>query len=628
MGTDKHVRKFEQVRRQWFKWTVGRRGLVWAVLLGVIEWLFIDWLLEWAEGMKPEVTGSAHAAVEMVGATSDIVATWAPLVVAIAILLPQLRAWRPTLYVSGGLLGTFIGLVSALRVLEPESQNALASVMAATSFAFSTSVVGLAASLVASTLNRLWFEGKDEDTVVGAAEALRASSEQTQEDVRRVLEETAHKLRMESDEAARENAEAMRLARDSLADATRLLHKATGEFTRAATHVDSAAEKWTTLVDGLLRQFSAVEAEANKVIQSLTTRLEAAYDKVVGGIREELGGLRDEVRNVRGALIELASRASASSSNLVQFQSIAHELTRLSDELAESLKLQREDIQQAHERQADGLESLQVRLGELDSNMSELSSTLAEARKNIDALQQLEISLEVPMQRLIKQLDLGISEVTTAAKEKIKLVHDQQKQVEGRMFDVGAIIAAASTAHLRETGAQLDALRDVVQQSVSRMNELAANTEVQHKKLSEMDSAVASVRKVLDPGNNSEQAPWGELAELKQAVRDAISLGNSLKATFDGALERPSQLASLLEGSKDTEVGGVESLEVYPARGAPQLSQGEGTAEAAAPPLASASPFDRMQAGEPRHRTARDPGNGQADGVVHGQPSHEPEVLT
>jgi len=402
------------------------------ILLGLSAWLWLKFL---DQGLKSFFDQLEQGQGALEGG--------AVILFFLIILSRVFRPWcayRPGLFVSVGLLGTFVGVTFALKGLTSTiSGEEIAQVMKATSLAFGTSVIGISLSIVATGFLRFDEFREEQETLhaLESAQTFQRDNLSKLDAIQSGLGQLDQKLASSFTGAGEEllkqlkdffeverrlQADAMKEHRLAMQDHQLIMASHRDDFDAISTSVKDATEGFKGFVQTLGDLSQAAEAmgasadklhAASGTISAGGTTLTAEVKKVLEGYQV----LQTESKALLAAVskhdVQLGGLLHAQQEALASTTQITSNLGELNEKVAAAIK----------------------ELGDVAPKMVEPMETL---------LQDLTQSLSTNLKDLARKMQEHSDELHRAAVNAINLIKQQQDGLTDELFDSSAIIAAAS----------------------------------------------------------------------------------------------------------------------------------------------------------------------------------------
>lgn len=364
-----------------------------------------------------------------------------------------LRPWRPSGYITLGLLGTFFGVAFSLQQVDFTKRLTdieLENVLKAVSLAFDKSVIGVLASIIASIGNRFTSE-RQEDSL--ERQALLSTVNNLSK-----LPALVDRLNLFFNDIGTNFSKTLTEALGRLVDQNRVLVDAEKSqrqtfFTELLREMGSVHHK---LIEALEKQAAVLKAESGHLEQLFlgldkSTGNLARICDMLGNLENAADRLNDSSKNIENAGLALGRNAETVQNNTVSYlgtilsrikyaqeqsTTIGEMVTRNSEQLekmlhdaarvsasAETLIQRYESITAKMESSLSGLDGLDTRL---EGTISGFLNTLNE--------------------QLNENIGLNFNEIVTESIERIKEVGKQQDRLSTEIYDSGAFILASVSA--------------------------------------------------------------------------------------------------------------------------------------------------------------------------------------
>ena len=360
--------------------------------------------------------------------------------------------WRqvPALFVSIGLLLTFLGLVAALeqtgRVLETDSADAAATVRGLTtllnvaSAKFIMSLTGLACSIVFTVMLRFCTKRKDEALHNLCAVIEHGCDFMSEQDVLREMlaqaeEQTAH-LQAFSTELVAQVAQPLKedlpnAVRESVGEAMQPLIDNISRGTNQGIEslVGSVSGQLIEGVEGSVREMSVLMESVCKRLDEAAGRLDRSSETVTGNVDNAVGSLVERVGHLSGGIDDSTTRlgkyAEALESSAAVVTSSSEQLRRSSESLSDATGPIREsiaDIQastQAMKGSSERTESILRHTHEVietshaavQGGLRALDSSVTEFKEVIERYREIDDHLGDAFDKIETDLKAGIAEI-------------------------------------------------------------------------------------------------------------------------------------------------------------------------------------------------------------------------
>jgi uncharacterized protein YukE len=465
------------------------------------------------------------------------------------------RGWRqvPSIFVSIGLLATFLGLISALKAasgsMEASSENsaqALTDLLTVATAKFIMSLTGLACSILFTLAFRLRTKNVDQ--------SFRELCKEIED---RVVFQTPETIAFEQLKAIRDQGETLKIfSNDLVANLSRALREdlpnSIRESVREAIEPvarqisESSTAGVGEMVDKLSEKLSGgIDASLNSVSETLITvgeNLNAVASRLDGSSNQMGQEMEAAVAKLTDSISQVQAAAEASSS------SVAEAMTKGTEELLTAMNNVLEDISR---NTADGATQLQdaaakiANAGEIFSSAIEASvseaSDKAKSRMN-DAASIASAGIDEAGGAVVNAMSGAISDLEEKTKSFATAldggIGEPIEELRSAISGLSSSVTT-STARLGEFGREIDNSAGLV----SIANEELGQASEQFRSAMEPIQSVVNDLKVATQSTatsmaNASDAIAKGVNENRQAVIDAVNFANDAVRASREAVEK------------------------------------------------------------------------------------------
>lgn len=346
-----------------------------------------------------------------------------------------LRPWRPSGYITLGLLGTFFGIAFSLQQVDFTKRLAdteLVNVLKAVSLAFDKSVIGVLASIIASIGNRFTSEQEEDSrekeallSTINNLSKLPELVDHFNSFFRNIENNFSASLSGAFGQVVEQNKEVLdSFHKDliySLAQQAQVLKDESEHLTGLFNGIKETTQHLENVSDAIGDLETGAEKlkEASRRIAKAGTNLGKNADRVQQDTVDFLGTILSRIQTVQSQGNEIAQLIS---SNMEQSNILIKNSTKV-PEAADSLSKSFQAIQNISTK-------IELSLGNLDGLDRKLEGIITGFLNNLN-----------------KQLNVNIAstfnEIVTESIERIKEVGKQQDRLSTEIYDSGVFIAAS-----------------------------------------------------------------------------------------------------------------------------------------------------------------------------------------
>ncbi len=364
-----------------------------------------------------------------------------------------LRPWRPSGYITLGLLGTFFGVAFSLQQVDFTKRLTdleLENVLKAVSLAFDKSVIGVLASIIASIGNRFTSE-RQEDTL--EKQALLSTVNNLSQ-----LPALVERLNIFFKDIGKNFSTSLTDALARLVEQNRVLIDAEKSqrqtfFTDLLREMGSVHHK---LIKALEKQAAVLEAESGHLEQLFlgldkSTGNLARICEMLGNLEKAADRLNDSSKNIENAGLAIGRNAETVQSNTVSY--LGTILSRI-----KTAQEQSASIGEIVTRNSDQLEKMLHDAARVSASAETLiqryESITAKMESSLSSLDGLDTRLEGTIsgflntlnEQLNENIGLNFNDIVSESIERIKEVGKQQDRLSTEIYDSGAFILASVSA--------------------------------------------------------------------------------------------------------------------------------------------------------------------------------------